>query len=1000
MKQTLISKNFLTIALSTLFFFFSFPLSQAQWFQKGSNLDGVAANDEFGHAVSLSADGLTLAVGAWGHDKPHTTLSPQTGMVRIFYWNGADWIQKGGDIYGTTHTNYSGESVSLSADGNTVAIGAPFSSSAAGQARIFDWNGTAWIQRGSAIYGTAGSYSGKSIKIDSSGNTVVVGAWRNSANGYYHGSASVYHWNGVSWVQRGLDLFGEADQDYFGISCDISNDGNTIIIGGHRNDGNSSDAGHARIFDWDGTAWIQRGTDIDGDIYDFSGWAVSMNGDGNTVAIGTWWQSHDNHTRVYYWDGTAWTQKGTDILGESSSDGAGASVDLSDDGNIIAIGAVENTGDGIGSECGSVRMYAWDGSQWNLIGEVNGSGGFDYAGRSVSLNADGSAVAIGSPYNSINGYKAGRARVFSSKGIFGFTYNDLNQNCTQDLHENDYTYRYLTLDPGNIIIQTNENGFWYLDSLPLGTFTITPNTSNGLWQPTCPQPQTFNITNQDTSIQAFSMGFYSNLPCSSPDISISAPFLRPGFSNQKIYVRACNDRYATETLKNSYVIVQIDSLLTIDTASIPYTALGNNQYHIVLPDTIYPNQCHNFWLSCTLSPSAILNSTLCMEANLYPVDSCSLDTIPNPYPANTISPCNSHWDRSSLVVNGSCEGDSVRFIIYNTGAPTGGDMDCFSPVRIYLDGQYILLDSIQLVGGDSIVFTFYGNGQTWRLEVDQHPLHPGNSQPSITIENCGTGIWTPDLVNIFPHDDANPVKDIYCGLVRGSYDPNDKRGFPLGLGSNHDIQLGQDLEYIIRFQNTGTDTAFNIVIRDTLAVDLDVFSVQSGVSSDDYSFKIYGPRILEWTFNNIMLPDSNVNEPASHGFVSFKVKQVPNLPLGTIIENSAAIYFDFNLPIITNTSWHTLYEPQLVLNQQIVQPIGNLDHIKIYPNPTTGRVHINQGRQNEIHIQVLDNLGRVILEQNSQEVLTSLDISALPLGLYYIGINDGKQFITKKIIKS
>jgi hypothetical protein len=114
------------------------------------------------------------------------------------------------------------------------------------------------------------------------------------------------------------------------------------------------------------------------------------------------------------------------------------------------------------------------------------------------------------------------------------------------------------------------------------------------------------------------------------------------------------------------------------------------------------------------------------------------------------------------------------------------------------------------------------------------------------------------------------------------------------------------MEYVIRFQNTGTDTAFTVKVLDTLDTDLDIFSVRSGVSSHNYSFRMHGPRVLEWTFYNIKLPDSTTNEPASHGFVTFTVNQVKNLPDGTEINNRVGIYFDYNDPIITNTTSHII----------------------------------------------------------------------------------------------
>ena len=131
----------------------------------------------------------------------------------------------------------------------------------------------------------------------------------------------------------------------------------------------------------------------------------------------------------------------------------------------------------------------------------------------------------------------------------------------------------------------------------------------------------------------------------------------------------------------------------------------------------------------------------------------------------------------------------------------------------------------------------------------------------------------------------------------------------MGVGysfTNINQANSQKIEYKIRFQNTGNDTAFTVVVRDTLDTDLDIFSVRSGVASHAYTFRMYGSRILEWTFNSIMLTDSSTNEAKSHGFVCFEVNQNKDLADGTLITNHADIYFDFNSPIITNTTSHKI----------------------------------------------------------------------------------------------
>ncbi len=356
------------------------------------------------------------------------------------------------------------------------------------------------------------------------------------------------------------------------------------------------------------------------------------------------------------------------------------------------------------------------------------------------------------------------------------------------------------------------------------------------------------------------------------------------------------------------------------------------------------------------------------------------------------------YDNSHLVENGSCTGDSIRFVIKNIGS----NMSCFMPTRLYLDNVLQNIDSLKLNANDSLVKTFLSDGKTWRLETEQHPLHPGNSHPNATVEACGDSAlvannWTSGLVTTMPQDDADPVVDIYCGVVSGSFDPNDKNGYPLGVDFGHYILPNQQLQYVIRFQNTGTDTAFKVVIRDTLETDLNIFSVVSGVSSHNYTFKMYGPRVLEWTFNNIMLPDSFVNEPKSHGFVTFTVDQNRNLPNGTMIDNSAAIYFDFNAPVITNVAHHEINNNINKLPVSIDKS-QNIADIKVYPNPNNGlfRVELPVGLNK---ITICNVMGQIIYYVETDKII-EIDLSKQPNGIYFLKVENGEMEWNKKVVKN
>jgi hypothetical protein len=397
--------RFLFILLTTTLYS---AIASAQ-IQIGNDIDGEAAGDASGYSVSMP-DAHTVAIGA----RSNNGNGINSGHVRIYAWNGTAWQQKGADIDGEAAGDQSGWSVSMP-DAHTVAIGAPGNAGngyASGNVRIYAWNGTAWQQKGADIDGEAAwDQSGSSVSMPDA-HTVAIGATDNAGNGNAaHGHVRIYAWNGTAWIQKGADIDGEAAWDNSGRSVSMP-DANTVAIGADWNDGNGIDAGHVRIYAWNGTAWQQKGSDLDGEAaWDFSGSSVSMP-DSNTVAIGAIYNDgnggNSGHVRIYAWNGTSWQQKGADIDGETADDFSGWSVSMPD-ANTLAIGALQN--DGNGSNSGHVRIYAWNGTAWIQKGmDIDGEAADDYSGSSVSM-PDANTVAIGASIGAY-GYFSGRVRIF------------------------------------------------------------------------------------------------------------------------------------------------------------------------------------------------------------------------------------------------------------------------------------------------------------------------------------------------------------------------------------------------------------------------------------------------------------------------------------------------------------------------------------------------------------------------------------------------------------
>lgn len=215
--------------------------------------------------------------------------------------------------------------------------------------------------------------------------------------------------------------------------------------------------------------------------------------------------------------------------------------------------------------------------------------------------------------------------------------------------------------------------------------------------------------------------------------------------------------------------------------------------------------------------------------------------------------------------------------------------------------------------------------------------------------------------------------------VTGSYDPNDKTAYTSTRESDTLYFINEDewIDYVVRFQNTGTDTAFNIVVTDTLPAALDPASISLVAASHAHMWSVEGQGTLKFIFPLIMLPDSNVNEPASHGIISFRIR--PRLPLaaGTSIENVANIYFDFNPPVITVPS---------VLSAELSTGMGAIDsHALIaYPNPTSDILFLaGEGLgAGELVIRTLD--GRSVMSKPVRSTRIALDVASLATGTYII----------------
>ncbi len=568
--------------------------------------------------------------------------------------------------------------------------------------------------------------------------------------------------------------------------------------------------------------------------------------------------------------------------------------------------------------------------------------------------------------------------------IEGGVRRDANGNCTADAGETPLRNWMVAAQSasGSVIVRTTDSlGHYkiFADTAggPYTVFVLPPNPA---WSP-CPASATVNMTTPDTVQADFAVD--ANYECVELQTEISSPLLRRCFDNFFV-VNVCNN--GTETAAGAYADLSMAAGFNpITDASLPFTTLSDDTYRFDLGD-VGPGECVLFNFRSAISCDDVeLGQTLCYSVHAFPDTTC-IQSAPA-------------WSGANVSVTGVCEGDSVRFTIANTGTAT---MDGPQDYVIIEDDVMRQEGQFQLNPGQFQVIKVPASGATWRLETSQEPGHPFPGFPSVSLEGCTTGNdFSTGYFLMFPQYQAGYAVDEECQEVIGSYDPNDKRGLPLGFGPSHLIRPNTPLEYLIRFQNTGTDTAFTVVVRDTLPAGLDAASIRLGASSHPYQFERHGDNILIFRFNDIRLVDSFTNEPGSNGFLSFTIDQQPDLDFGTAIRNSAAIYFDFNPPVITNQTDHEVgYVIGVVTLAS--EPGGQINKAIVFPNPAPpGAVLQIRGEDvDNAGWRLFDGSGRQWGEGWLEGRQLRLPRKGLPAGMFTLELRSGagKTYFVKLLV--
>ncbi len=393
------NRTFFTLSILSLLTLALSPSAQAQFTQQGAKLtanDGVG-DPRLGAFADISADGNTVIAGGFNDDD-------STGAAWIFTRSGSVWTQQGSKLVGTGAVGKArqGISVALSADGNTAIIGGYIDDSLTGAAWIFTRSGTVWSQQGSKLVGTGATGKARQgywVDISDDGNTAIVGGIADDSN---IGAVWIFTRTGGVWSQQGPKLVGTGyvGTSRQGSSVALSGDGNTAIVGGYTDD---SFNGATWVFTRSDTTWTQQGPKLIGTgAIDpaFQGCSVRLSYDGNTAIVGAYGDDdYIGAAWIFTRIGNGWSQEEPKLVGAGVSNDAslGTFVTLSADGNTaVAAAPYHNT------DVGGAWVFTRTNGTWTQQGgELLGSGtvGGAYMGQGVSLSGDARTLVFGGPFD-------------------------------------------------------------------------------------------------------------------------------------------------------------------------------------------------------------------------------------------------------------------------------------------------------------------------------------------------------------------------------------------------------------------------------------------------------------------------------------------------------------------------------------------------------------------------------------------------------------------------
>lgn len=574
---------------------------------------------------------------------------------------------------------------------------------------------------------------------------------------------------------------------------------------------------------------------------------------------------------------------------------------------------------------------------------------------------------------------------FLTNHIIGTAFRDSNNDCTFQAGEGGVRNWIVEAKGVNRTFYGSVDADGNFDVLTdTGSYEVNIIAPNIYWDVATCQAINFPVDVENFDTVFLDYPIQTGIDCPVMEVDVSTSRIIPCEDN--VYrIDFCNQ--GTQIAVGATVDLIFENNLNVNSSSLPWVANVDSLYTFAIGN-IEVGECGFFEVNVTADcATTIANEAHCVEAQIFPNETC---LAPNP-----------NWDESSIRVTSYCEGDSVVFFLENIGTQDmiqGTKFIVVEDVVLMFNGAPQTSEILQV--GETQRIALRANGKHYRLIADQATDHPGrNYFATSSVEACDPDNQGPSLgyVTQLEEADRDPYESKDCIENQLLFDPIDFIGYPKGYqdtcATNADLITSQtDLKYHIRFQNVSTDTSNRVVIRDTIPSNLDITSIRPGASSHPYTFEAYGDGFVKFTFSDLGQVNSTNNEMLSHGFVKYRISQKPNNPVGTIIENSAIVFQDYNIPTDTEIVKHQVGGENLTDFLCFITSTDNPDfpqvRLNVYPNPFTdfAKIEVTGEQFNDMELHVFDASGKKVRVENFENNQLEFYRNQLPQGLYIFTI--------------